>query len=471
MSHNHERNFLDKMSSLVCVILALSLIGPLLFAGGDEITVAAVGDCVISRKVSTEKDRPFLELVALLRRADCTYANCETTLYNPVDGLPAWKLLPAPHHSCLPWGADELEWAGIDIVSLANDHIMDFSYEGLSATQKNLERVGIAYAGAGRDLDHAAAPAYSDAAGGTVSLVSCTSFFEIDAQASQVHPHMAGRPGINPLNLDFFVQVEPALFAKLNDIKHDILKAAGIPVEKRDPRYVDSVGWGEELGFVKGDSTGFLLSAKEKAKDPERIYAAIAAAANNSRIVLFALHEPRGGAANRRPTTFQEEFARKCIDAGADMFLGTGAHVPWPLEIYKGKPIFHGLGNFFFHEIRLVTAEAYEKMNLPAHTLDPMKFAAGFDTFLKDERIWESVVPLVTFDGDDNIKEIKLYPIVLGKDAPLERRGTPRLAAGEKAAEILARFKEICNAYGTKIVVEKGVGRVVLVPFPGKKNI
>ncbi len=462
MSHNHERNLSNKMSSLACFILALALIWSALCAGEQDITVAAVGDCVISRKVSAEKDPAFLELVALLRRADCAYGNCETTFYNPADGLPAWKLLPAPHHSCLPWGADELEWTGLDIVSLANDHIMDFSYEGLSATLHNLERVGIAYAGAGRDLDHAAAAGYSDTAGGTVSLVSCTSFFEIDARASQVHAHMAGRPGLNPLNVEFFVQVEPDLFARLNDIKHDILTKAGIPVEKRDARYVDSVGWGEELGFVKGDSTGFLLSANEKTKDPERIYAAIAAAANNSRLVLFALHEPRGSAANRRPTTFQEDFAKKCIDAGADMFLGTGSHVLWPLEIYKGKPIFHGLGNFFFHEIRLITAEAYEKMNLPAHTLDPMKFAAGFDKFLEDERIWESVVPLVCFDGENNIKEIKLYPIMLGKDVPLDRRGTPRLAAGEKAAAILERFRELCKAYGTKVVIERGVGRVIV---------
>ena len=36
------------------------------------------------------------------------------------------------------------------------------------------------------------------------------------------------------------------------------------------------------------------------------------------------------------------------IDAGADVVMGTGPHFPLPVEIYKGRPIFYGLGNFTF---------------------------------------------------------------------------------------------------------------------------
>jgi len=41
------------------------------------------------------------------------------------------------------------------------------------------------------------------------------------------------------------------------------------------------------------------------------------------------------------------EFAHAVIDAGADAFLGTGVHVLRGIEIYKGRPIFYGLGEFF----------------------------------------------------------------------------------------------------------------------------
>ena len=40
-------------------------------------------------------------------------------------------------------------------------------------------------------------------------------------------------------------------------------------------------------------------------------------------------------------------FAKAAIDAGADAFLGTGVHVLRGIEIYKGRPIFYGLGEFF----------------------------------------------------------------------------------------------------------------------------
>jgi hypothetical protein len=40
------------------------------------------------------------------------------------------------------------------------------------------------------------------------------------------------------------------------------------------------------------------------------------------------------------------EFARAVVDAGADLVLGHGPHVPRALELYKGKLIAYSLGNF-----------------------------------------------------------------------------------------------------------------------------
>jgi poly-gamma-glutamate synthesis protein (capsule biosynthesis protein) len=43
------------------------------------------------------------------------------------------------------------------------------------------------------------------------------------------------------------------------------------------------------------------------------------------------------------------EIAHGAIDAGADIVIGHGPHYSLPVEVYRGKPIFYGLGNFSFH--------------------------------------------------------------------------------------------------------------------------
>jgi Bacterial capsule synthesis protein PGA_cap len=50
----------------------------------------------------------------------------------------------------------------------------------------------------------------------------------------------------------------------------------------------------------------------------------------------------------RSPEPFQQEWARKMIDSGADGVIGSHPHVLQGFEYYKGKPIAYSLGNFLF---------------------------------------------------------------------------------------------------------------------------
>jgi poly-gamma-glutamate capsule biosynthesis protein CapA/YwtB (metallophosphatase superfamily) len=43
------------------------------------------------------------------------------------------------------------------------------------------------------------------------------------------------------------------------------------------------------------------------------------------------------------------EIAHTAIDAGADAVFGHGPHFALPVESYRGKPIYYGLGSFSFH--------------------------------------------------------------------------------------------------------------------------
>lgn len=106
---------------------------------------------------------------------------------------------------------------GIDLVSLANNHTIDFDYDGLFSTLDNLDRVGMKYAGAG-----------------PVALVSCSAWLpEKNFQASLSHPHMKGRPGTNPINTELSLIVNLKTFALLKEARDNIIvdKGLNIPLE------------------------------------------------------------------------------------------------------------------------------------------------------------------------------------------------------------------------------------------------
>jgi poly-gamma-glutamate synthesis protein (capsule biosynthesis protein) len=46
---------------------------------------------------------------------------------------------------------------------------------------------------------------------------------------------------------------------------------------------------------------------------------------------------------------YMHEIAHAAVDAGADLVMGHGPHhYSLPIEVYRGKPIFYGLGAFSF---------------------------------------------------------------------------------------------------------------------------
>src|SRR5262245_5921489 len=50
----------------------------------------------------------------------------------------------------------------------------------------------------------------------------------------------------------------------------------------------------------------------------------------------------------REPLQYMTEIGRAAIDAGADVVVGHGPHYSLPVELYKGRPIYYGLGNLCF---------------------------------------------------------------------------------------------------------------------------
>src|SRR6185295_1288373 len=82
--------------------------------GGPPITVAAAGDCILTRRVSQIADPSFLEVVRLLRDADCAYGNCELVMADAEAGFPtaagsSLSVVTSPRI------ADEFSWLGFDL--------------------------------------------------------------------------------------------------------------------------------------------------------------------------------------------------------------------------------------------------------------------------------------------------------------------------------------------------------------------
>jgi poly-gamma-glutamate synthesis protein (capsule biosynthesis protein) len=82
--------------------------------------------------------------------------------------------------------------------------------------------------------------------------------------------------------------------------------------------------------------------------DPDDLAALVAdvgAARDEADVVVvtphWGLHFTPGAIAD-----YESEVGRAAIDAGADIILGHHQHILKPIQVYKGKVIFHGMGNF-----------------------------------------------------------------------------------------------------------------------------
>jgi poly-gamma-glutamate capsule biosynthesis protein CapA/YwtB (metallophosphatase superfamily) len=132
------------------------------------VTLLAVGDLLLgssvkSRILAEGADYPFRPAAAILRTADITFGNLEcpltergvATAGKSAESLQAKRnfLFRAPT-ACGAGLAD----AGFDVVSVANNHAMDYSAEGLRDTLSSLRAAGVQPVGGGEEITAACAP-------------------------------------------------------------------------------------------------------------------------------------------------------------------------------------------------------------------------------------------------------------------------------------------------------------------------
>jgi poly-gamma-glutamate synthesis protein (capsule biosynthesis protein) len=128
----------------------------------DEIRLCLAGDTMLGRGVAEVIRRPGHphlfsdEVISVARSADLCILNLECCLS---DRGERWSAPGKPFFfRAPPKAVDVLSDLGVDCVTLANNHALDYGFDALVDTMTVLEDAGITYVGAGRDLDEARTP-------------------------------------------------------------------------------------------------------------------------------------------------------------------------------------------------------------------------------------------------------------------------------------------------------------------------
>ncbi len=432
-----------------------------------EFTFASVGDLMIRRPASQLADPEVQAVFDLLRNADLAMGNMEGELANIKEFDGPMNGFVGTHEV-----ATDLKAMGIDMVNRAQNHLLDSEFAGMYSTNALLDEAGIIHAGSGKNLQEAAAPAFYETTKGRAALVGTHAPIWPEHNRLAATPligNLGGRPGLNMLNYSETILVSQDQFDALEQVREGFLRqrenydnprpfanasaSTGInfPASssgRNNPNY-RTVRDGEIPGTVVYDMSDIDLNRiLRNIRNARQLGDFVIAAAHihQSRSIVETQH------LSTRPPAFYEELARKAIDAGADAFVGTGVQTLRGIEIYNGKPIFYGLGEFFREaqwelELALGIADANSNRRM-------QQFARNFGGSTQS---LESLVAISHYE-DGELTEVRLYPTELGIDGPDSRLGIPRMADLQHAQQILERVERLSDEWGTEIDIEGSVG-------------
>lgn len=420
--------------------------------------MALTGDAIITRKLSVYSEKPFLNMIKIIRDADVAITNFEMLLHD-YEPYPM-SVSGGTYMRGDPFLAGEIKWAGFDMVSLANNHTGDYGIMGMQLTLQYLNKEGIVCAGVGESLSQAREAKFLETGSGRVALISCTSTFPDHSRAGNTIGNHPARPGLNPLRFNTDYYVEKDQLEILKKIKNEVEFVDPDDAIKDKPDEI--VFFGKK--FIAADSVYFVTKPNEI--DIKEITDVITSAANlaDYTTVAFHAHEAKGD--HYHPAEFVVTASKAMIDAGADVVFSHGSHMLRGIEIYKGKPIFYSLGDFIFQNETLLR---YPVDNFEAFKMEsgsqPSDFnKARYDNDKKGfptmKKVWESVVAVPVWEGKKLIS-IELFPIALGYGKPRIERGRPILADSGLGDEILNDIKRLSEPFGTNVEIKDGIGYII----------
>lgn len=242
----------------------------------------------------------FAPLRPLLRSADIVFGNCE--------GVYSDRPAPSPSRKHF-MGAQAaygsfLGEVPFHVMTLANNHMVDGGYVGLADTIEVLRAQGIEVCGAGDDVERATAPAVVQRDGVRVAFLGFCSVYPVGYEAR------ADRPGVAPLRVRTHY-------------------------ENPDPNF-----W--EPGIAP------QINTDPVADDLRRFERAIEDARDQADHVIVACHWGYSSVVEVL-LDYELSLARRAIELGADAVTCHHHHSLRGIELYRGRPIFYGLGALVHH--------------------------------------------------------------------------------------------------------------------------
>ena len=425
-----------------------------------KVSIALTGDSFITQRLP--RDAKFAALKDFLSKHDVRFTNFEILLHD-------FEVYPAPVSGgtwavARPAVLQDLKDLSFNMFTWANNHTIDWNLGGILTTMKHLDDNKCLHAGVGRNLEEACQPKYLDTPNGRVAIIGVTSTMNEWGMASNPRRDVLGRPGANVLRYQAIHKVKPAELEALKQIVEQ--------TEVNANRLLN-----EKEGFTKPLTGGYLIGnirfeasdtpgteTKMNAKDAARIVRAIKEAKRQANIVLVSHHShERKGLDKHLPADFARDFAKLCIDSGADAFVGHGPHIWRGIEVYNGHPIFYSLGDFIFQNdcVERQPTEFYDLYDLgPDNTVaDGLDARSANDTrgLAVDHQCYESAIASFVIE-DGKISRIELHPLELNFKAGRALRGRPGFADKETADRVLREISELSAPYGTTITNENGIG-------------
>lgn len=441
-------------------------------SGTGDIAMAFTGDSMITRALVPFREPAFLAVRDLLHSVDVRFANGEMLFHNYED----WPTdFTRTYARCNPRLIGDLQWFGINLLSCANNHGIDFGQGGVVTNIRNLDAAGMVHAGSGNNYAEAVAPGYLETAKGRVALIAATSTGRYESRAGDQRRDMKGRPGLNLIRWINEWSVDRESFEALRrvgiqlgnpPIKY-LARDFGVPFADLDNAVYladrNTLGQGVEdqaARFVPADS--FDRHTRMHRGDYERNLQSVRDARRMAEWVVFSTHNHEYAGRNvDEPSEHIRELAHAVLDEGADVFVGHGSHDLRGVEIYKGKPIFYSVGNFIFEPDTVLldpeddyVREGLGPDNTPADVYD-VRTSSGEHPSSGPQ--WFSAIPVAHFKAK-RLQEIRLYPIDLGAGSPRSEAGRPVMADAKLASEVFGRLQRLSDPFHTKIDIQNNVG-------------
>ena len=249
----------------------------------------------------TDSTVPFALVRGEFRETPIVFSNLECCLYTP----PGAHSLEREGFFADPLVAGEaLTSAGIAAVGIANN--VNYGEAAIRGSIARLDQLGVAHTGAGADREAARAPAIVERDGMRFGFLQRSSvYWPTNHEAGENAPGIAVIRGHTAYQVPTHGSRPPA-------------NRPGVPpqiVTWADKRY---------LQWLADD---------------------LAALRARADVVVASFH----WGLHREVLQYMTEIGHAAIDAGADLVIGHGPHYSLPVEVYRGKPIFYGLGSFSFH--------------------------------------------------------------------------------------------------------------------------